>query len=137
VNKLDIFITTTATVNPIPIDFYDIKKIPDPVTAVILIWDHNSYVINVAEKFFVINGGRVVVPEFLKSIDKPKLSYCMRRRASVDLGGEVEEGGVNLSDRAFTSYLFGVDSEEGSSPWATHLEISDDGKFWRFVGKRK
>jgi hypothetical protein len=124
-------ITTTDESLSRPVDFKELFGLKSTIVTAMLLWDTNSYYVNVSEGFFVINGGRTIsVPKNIGS--DPVFLYTRRvSQAFSAFEGEVK------STKKDTTYLFGVESvSDSGTKLEIFLTISQDGRFWRWGNKR-
>lgn len=112
-NRFEIIATVDGT--PRVVDFKEVRPLGDRLTAVMLLWDTNSYFVTCEGNAFVINGGR----EFpCPHLGRARIE-C-RRRTSVHVavsGGETQQ----------VSWLLGLRSESGD---VLFLCISECGQSW-------
>lgn len=134
-NKVDPdFIVSTS----VPFDFRKISfseffKIKDHVKAVSILWEYNSYFINVHEGIFIINGGKKVRPIYLDKMTDLKLEYARRNRMDVvlDTTEKIKTREIQIV------YLFGIKGKyyDGTEKMIL-LQISQDGSCWAWKDSR-
>lgn len=103
--------------------FKDILALKNQINAVSLVFDTNSYYVDVEDQHFVINGGRKLKIE-TQIVSSPKLFYCVERRKDIGIGN-------NVLSQSFT-YLLGYEGKDKMM----FMRIAPDGKTFRFETTR-
>jgi len=119
-----------GTIAEIP--FKELLHTCDKLKQLALIWDCNSYLINIEDRYFVVNGGRrLAIRDDLRDI---KLIYRRRKRAVLKMN---EIGRTPDQDRKpETFYLLGISGKNGSDiPQHILLQISECGQFFIWQDK--
>jgi hypothetical protein len=111
------------------IEFTDIKKHGSSISKIIFLWDHNSYIADVKNRLYVINGGRyIAVPWFKDAIDF-HLDCYKRHRKILSMNGKGK-------DIEVITYLIGFRGIINSEQHEIFLYVSGDGKLWKWLDKR-
>jgi hypothetical protein len=129
----EFFITTQDNPEVRPVPFVNLYAQRDFMTSMTLLWDCNSYHINIIDKYFIINGGRRI--PVTGKLDSIKVLYARRNNVELTVtGGKEVKRGI--------SYLLGFEAvndnnlTEGPVKHELMLHISSDGKVYTFRDKR-
>ena len=118
-------ICTHAKPEPHSVEFSELFAQREDIKKMIMLWDSNSYLVDVILKSFLINGGRR-----LSLLDhfpgRATVLYARRNRQEISLNSD-EKG------RASISYLLGLKGEDGKE---LILHISPDGKAFSMIDHR-
>jgi hypothetical protein len=128
-NELSIIVTLRDSDIPKRIEFYDIFKCKDSIKSLIYLYDFNSYLVNIDEGFFCINGGRRIKPCNCDSYEDRQLIYAKRNAKDINVNsGEESELRIN--------YLLGVKGRFENEYKTVLLQISEDGSSWIWRDKK-
>lgn len=117
--KMEIIVKLSDEIKPRSIRFEDMYNVADKVESLMLLWDANSYYVDVKSSHFLINGGRRL--EFPRITD-PRLVYRKRTSQTVSISGAAE------GSRKSVSWIVGIrDGDEGEM---ILLIITDTGAAW-------
>ncbi len=111
---------------PRPVEFGELFALRDKLQSLTLLWDCNSYHVNVSEgkRHFLINGGRrLKMPAYKKCTDL-KVFYRKRNQQDITFGVTSKKGDY----RAF--YLLGFEGTVDGEAKLTFLQVSEDGTQW-------
>ena len=125
-------ITTYEDDNPRKVDFLELLGLRDQISSALLLWNFNSYYINLSEAYFIINGGRKIQPTVFFNMTDRKFLYARRHRETLPVG--VELGNENKTHEVF--YLLGVEGMIEGEKKELLLFISSDGSLWKWIPKR-
>lgn len=124
----EIIICTIDQPNPSVVPFSELYGQKEKITQMVFLWDYNSYLVNLPEKYFIVNGGRKLF--FGDNIEgEIRILYARRNRMSVSVNQDVVE---QESNSQTTSYLLGVESSDKQ----LLLIISEDGGAWAWKNKK-
>jgi hypothetical protein len=131
-NNLSIFIKLKgdSNLNPNPIEFYDIFKHRHEVDTIIFLFDFNSYLVNIEEGYFCINGGRKVQMSNCNNFENRTLVYAKKHSKEVDIGSEEEVRPILIN------YLIGIGGELNGEPEIVAIQFTEDGTVWSWRNKR-
>ncbi len=124
-------VTTTDQMSPIKAKFIDLFEMKPRILSMMLLWVHNSYYVNVAERTMIINGGHKFRPLAMEEFDPIHILYARRNQAVYTTNG-VQDGG---SDKSI-SYLLGFEGILNKESRELFLHISEDGSLWAWKHKR-
>lgn len=103
--------------------FKDIFPNRDKIQAITMLWDTNTYQVNLEDLCFIINGGRRIQPTALLQFTDVKPVAIKRHRKEMSLtGGDTGEEQV--------SFLLGVSGILDGEERQLLLHISQDGSLW-------
>ena len=125
-------ITTYEDANPRKVDFLELLGLRDQISSALLLWNFNSYYINLSEAYFIINGGRKIQPTVFFNMTDRKFLYARRHRETLPVG--VDLGNENRTHEVF--YLLGVEGMLEGEKKELLLLISSDGTLWKWIPKR-
>lgn len=117
-------ISTVDQGSPRIVPFSELYAQRRDITAMTLLWDHNSYHVNVVDRYFIINGGRKLHFEDLFPV--PMILYSRRNRFEVSDGEGAKDPMV--------TYLLGLQSQDEKKQLFLH--ISGDGQAWAWDNAR-
>lgn len=122
-------IETEDNRSPHSVQLPEIFAQKDLVRSVVLLWDTNSYYVNVEEGYFIINGGRRLQPTGVAMMEDRRICYARRNSRSFAVG---------QPDQAqdSVSYLVGVEGRIEGEERQLLLQISSDGRLWVWKDKR-
>lgn len=127
----EIIVTTENNPEPYEVQFSDIYNIKDKIKSMLLLWDTNSYYVNIDVGYFIINGGRRVQPVILQMMTDKTIEYAKRNRMDVTLDGDdLEQGEIQ------SSYLLGVTGKYNGENKTILVHVSPDGSLWGWKDKR-
>ena len=122
----EIIISTKSQPTPAVVPFSALFSQRESITQMTLLWDYNSYHVNLSDKYFIVNGGRKLF--FEDNIEgEIRLLYARRNRMSVSIGSPGAD-----CDKFVSAYLLGVESDKKK----LFLIISDDGAEWGWKDNR-
>jgi hypothetical protein len=124
-NEPSIIVVLTGDTVPRKIGFYDIFKYKQYIKTIIFLYDFNSYLINVEEGYFCINGGRRIKPNGCDEYEDRQLKYAKRNTKEVDL-----TDGHEATVR--TNYILGLTGILGNEIKNVLIQISEDGLSWNW-----
>ena len=116
-------ITTYDSSKQRNICFKDLLKLRPQIDSLMLLFDYNSFYVNVDGRYFIINGGRRIQPTAFSMMVKPTVLYSKRRTRTMTVNGGSKSTDV-------ISYLLGVEGELDGQMRQLLLHISGDGKLW-------
>jgi len=92
-NDPEWFITTVSRKDPEKVLFKDIFKQRNEILSMMILWDYNSYYVNILDRYFIINGGRRLQPTVLLQLENPIVCYARRVQQdyAVNSGEMVEQ----------------------------------------------
>lgn len=122
------FITDSMGEKPRIVDFPDIFAIKSDVKSLMILWPLSSYYVNVKEKYFIIQGGKRIQPTGIDEMKDVKLLYARRNRQDMTLDGQ--------NKVLHVSYLMGVEGQLDGKTRVLYLEVSEDGRLWRWKFER-
>lgn len=122
------FITDSLEGKPKQVNFPDIFSIKSDVKSLMILWPLSSYYVNIEEKYFIIQGGKRIQPSGITEMKDVRLLYARRNRQDMTLDGQ--------SKVLHVSYLIGIEGELEGETRVLFLEVSDDGRFWRWKFER-
>jgi hypothetical protein len=122
----EFIITTTDEPEQREAQFSDLYALKDKIASIMLLWDFNSYYINIQQGYFIINGGRRIQPTVASLMLHKKLEYARRNRMDVQIAGDDEKENPEIS----ISYIFGMHGVSGDEEKSILLHISSDGTTW-------
>jgi len=129
--KVEWIITTSDDEGPRKVQFRELYALKDKIEQMTILWDVNSYHVNIPERYFIINGGRKLF--FKDEFDEAVLFYAKRNRKTIGMNkapvARTVEGKV-LSHSV--TYLLGLDGTQDGKEKILLLQTSPDGKFWRW-----
>ena len=128
-NELSIVITLKDSETPKRIGFFDIFKCKDDIKTLIYLYDFNSYLVNIEEGFFCVNGGRRIKPCNCDKYENKKLVYAKRNSKEVNINSG-DESNINVN------YLIGLQGDFEGENKTVLLQISEDGSSWVWRDKR-
>ena len=114
------------------VEFSELLALKDEINSAILLWNFNSYLINISEAYFIINGGRKLQPTVFFNMTDRKFLYARRHRETLPVG--VDLGNENRTHEVF--YLLGVEGMVEGEKKELLLFISSDGTLWKWIPKR-
>jgi len=128
----DFIITTDDNAEAREIQFSDIFNLKNKITSIMLLWDYNSYYVNIEQGYFIINGGKRIQPTVATMMLHKKLEYARRNRMDIQMDGDdtLEESDIRMS------YLFGIEGIVDNEHKSILLHISEDGFLWGWRDKR-
>lgn len=127
-------ITTYTDATQKAVEFSQLFAVRFDIKTALLLWDTNSYYINVEGRYFIINGGRKIAVnnEFGDSVN---FLYARRVQQSVSLF--TSKGKITKPEVA---YLLGLQGAwEGPARYENNelfVHVSEDGKSWKWGNKR-
>lgn len=110
--------------------FKDIFPNRDNIESIMMLWDTNSYYINVKNKYFLINGGRRVQPIALLEMEDLKPLAVHRHRK------ELSTNTMDVTGNESSLFLVGVTGIIKDEVRDLFLYISQDGSMWSWGTKR-
>ncbi len=125
--ELDWIISEDETLKKVQFNYIFPNK--EHIDSITMLFDTNSYIINVRQRFFIINGGRRIQPKPVMLMDEVWPLAVKRRRKTVTLNGE-ESGDESLS------YLLGIEGILNGEKREVLIQISQDGSLWAWKSKR-
>ena len=128
----EFIVTTYERPEAHEIQFNELFKLKINITSIMLLWDFNSYYVNVDEGYFIINGGRRVQPTVIGKLSDRELEYARRSRVDLELGSDDL---VDAPD-AQVSYLFGITGTYEHEKKSVLLHIAEDGSVWGWKDHR-
>lgn len=102
------------------------------MASMMLLWNNNSYYINVEDRYFLINGGRRIIPAVLVLMKNPIVLYARRNKQEVNMNMDKPS---EMGDRTIT-YLLGAEGIVDGISKEILLEVSENGLFWKWRNKR-
>lgn len=114
---------------PVSLQFEELYPVKDQIKKAVLLWDTNSYVIDVVNKTFIVNGGRPIQPPGLHSLQNAEIEYAARHTRQLSMTSDSES-----SERI--SFLVGVKGTIQGEERSLLLHISDDGSMWQWKDTR-
>lgn len=121
----EIIIRNKKEPTPRPVRFEELSSLVDGLQSITLLWNCNSYLVNVDRRCFIINGGRRIgVNPIFKDCRDLKLFY--RRRTQMDLTVGSDNGGDNRR----VSYLLGFSGVVNGEEKFMFIQVTDDGSQW-------
>ncbi len=124
-------ITTTDQMRPLKVEFKDLLALKPKILSMMLLWVHNSYYVNVAERTMIINGGHKFRPLAMEEFDPIQILYARRNQAHYSVN-DSQNDGPNRS----RSYLLGFEGILNKESRELFLHISEDGSLWAWKHKR-
>ncbi len=124
-------VTTTDHMSPIKAKFIDLFEMKPRILSMMLLWVHNSYYVNVAERTMIINGGHKFRPLAMEDFDPIHILYARRNQATYKTGGQQSEG-----PQRSLSYLLGFEGILNGESRELFLHISEDGSLWAWKHKK-
>jgi len=112
---------------PDSVEFESIFPSRDRIEHLTLLWDTNSYHLNVAERFFIVNGGRRLRPQILEEWGVCRLLAVRRWTRELSMTGDQVR-----ADSA--RYLLGFVGSDESEQLFVH--VAEDGASWAWEKKR-
>lgn len=116
----------TAAMHPASFEEASQKRLD--IERACLIWNTNSYFIDVHAQEFVVNGGRKIRFDE-EQVTDPVLLLVRRHIRKVSMGGT-----AHLEERV--SYLIGYEGMRGGAKHEVFAHVSPDGSEFRFENKR-
>lgn len=108
---------------PVSLQFEELFPVKDQIKKVVLLWDTNSYVIDVVNKSFIINGGRLFQPVGLQDMENAVLEYAARHTRQLSMTADSESS-------ESISYLAGVKGTIENEERQLLIHVSSDGRSW-------
>ena len=109
------------------VEFSQLFALRSKIRTALLLWDTNSYYVNVKDRFFMINGGRKI-PINDNFSDTISFLYARRNKQSVALF--TSKGSITKPE---VSYILGV---EGIENQELFIHITKNGTLWEWGDKR-
>jgi len=128
-----IIITTYCNTTPRRIAFQDLYAIKNEITSLQLLWDFNSYFINIPIGYFIINGGNRIRPMVVEGMEIPVIEYAKRNRVDMALNTIDDPDKTN---EIKISYLIGITGLCDGVSKSVLLHISDNGSVWSWRDSR-
>ena len=111
--------------------FSQLYNIRFDIKSLILLWDFNSYLINIHDKYFIINGGRKIQPNVFNEMKDFHLIYARRNRINIVLDSD------KPTEKPQKFYLFGIEGKFlDNMANSILLQISEDGTQWIWRDKK-
>jgi len=111
--------------------FEDLQKSRELIEQVILLYKYNSYVVNVRDKTFIVNGGMTLSHKNSEKIKDPILLHAKRNTLTMKIGAR----SVRTEDDGHTvSYLVGFQDRDGGEQ--ALIQVSEDGTHCTFLDRR-
>jgi hypothetical protein len=124
-------ITTYENFSAHKVDFSELYSKKNQITSMLLMWDYNSYYVNITNKYFIINGGNRIRPTIMETMEQPVLEYARRNRANIEINVESTKNG-----KVEISYLIGVTGLCDGTAKSILLHISETGDMWMWKEDR-
>lgn len=128
-------ITTSEKPESHLVDFGEVFKQRDHIRTITLLWNTNSYLVNVEKRFFLINGGRRMQVNDLVQSSKV-LPFLIRRgqnKLTVNMSDPNDKGKIHGQSR---THLLGLEAEVRGVRKEIMIHISASGKEWVWKDKR-
>ena len=100
---------------PKVVSFKDLYAIRNNINSALLLWDYNSYRVDIKDKYFCVNGGKKI---YIQEMETPEFVYLRRNIRNI------YENSTNSDTNTF--YILGM--QENSNTLV--LNISSDGSNW-------
>lgn len=122
-DPMEIVVSVEGNPTPKSVAFSDLYAMRESIKSVMVFWNTNSYYVDSMSKTFIINGGRKVR---FNEMEDCRILY--RRRTQAEMA-------VNSGDEASRKviWIFGLESKKTGS--TVFMEISEDGKDWKWNTK--
>jgi len=114
------------------VEFSELLALKDKISSALLLWDYNSYYVNLSEQYFIINGGRRLQPTIFPKLDNSSFLYARRNKKTMPVG--VAPGNEYLSHEI--TYLLGIEGTLNGEKKELLIQISSDGSLWKWIPKR-
>ena len=121
----DFVIATVDNPQPHVVQFEDLYAQREQIAHITLLWNFNSYHVNVAERHFIVNGGRMIIRGEDQFSGTAQLIYTRRKRVDMLM----EDDSIPAHR---TLYLVGL--KDGDRELM--LEIAEDGSRYTWRTKR-
>jgi len=128
-------ITTSEKPESHLVDFGEVFKQRDHIKTITLLWNTNSYLVNVEKRFFLINGGRRMQVNNLVQSSKVLPFLIRRHQAKIGVGFADGDGGGEVSEHTLT-HLLGLEAEVLGVRKEIMIHISTDGREWVWKDRR-
>lgn len=122
-------ITRVDDPKPQRVEFPDLFSQKDQITSIAVLWDTNSYYVNIEEGYFIINGGRRLQPTGVAMMEDRRIEYARRNSRSFAVGQQ--DKSVNSS-----SYLVGIEGRIENEERQLLIHVSSDGRSWGWKSHR-
>ena len=100
--------------------FSELYNMRDQIITLTVMWDYNSYLIDLYERHIVINGGRALRMDLLTQMEDPKLYYRKRHMTNIGISD-----GKTKQDRL--SYVVGAEGIVAGKLRQIYMLIKGDG----------
>ncbi len=129
---IEFIVSTKDRPQPYKIEFEKIFPLKPQIKSAVLLFNFNSYLVNVKEKFFVINGGRKISIKGFESCSDLKVTVVKRHRRELSLGKAESNG----KGKEYVFFLLGWEGTVEGEKKELFLNISPEGNQWFWASKR-
>lgn len=121
---------------PRPVEFEELFDLQPNMVSLTLLWDFNSYHINVRRRYFLINGGRKIAVKQFKGCRDLRIFYRRRHQQDIVFGAipHGDNAGKSLGHRV--TYLLGFIGTVNDEEKVMYLHIDTDGSQWMWKNER-
>lgn len=134
--SLSFLVSTKKDNKQIVIDFKDIFNIKSDLRTMTLLWNTNSYHVNLVGRFFIVNGGRKINIGGFDTVKCIEIIYAKRHSMAVSFNTSDKNGKGNIQKETIT-YLLGMQGKDiKGTKREIMLHVSTNGDEHEWLDKR-
>lgn len=122
--RLEWIISNHDKPEPHVVDFEEIYDLRDQINSITLLWDTNSYHVDLVRKEIIINGGRRICIKGFERMGDLTAIAVKRHTKRISFNGDEGDPGEMVS------YLIGWEKDVEGEKKEIMLHISPDGREW-------
>ncbi len=115
---------------PREVRFQELYNLRHSIINMTIMWDFNSYFVNITDRYIIVNGGRRVKLSNLTIMEKPKLYYRRRHTSQISVAN-------NRPVAKKTAYVLGAEGMVNGETIRAYILIEEDGSVARIVDNEK
>ena len=126
-DRLEFLVTTKSDKIPKVMQFEVIAGYKPEIETMTLLWNANSYHVNLPQRLFIINGGRRIHIQGWEDVESVNILYYKRHNREVSVNGD---NGSPREGPNVVSYLRGWEGGVAEDAKQIMLHIGPNGKEW-------
>jgi len=127
-NPVEFVVTTRGEITPKVIPFENLFVLKPNIIAMTLLWNVNSYHVNIEQRLFILNGGRRIHINGFEDAENIRILYV--RRNNLKMSVNSDGNGQPKEEKHEVSYLLGWEGEIKGETKQLMIHISPDGCNW-------